>query len=136
MRRVQKNWIWSVLTRCQLFVVELDTTAGGLHCRAHNHLKSELFDVVSIIMMMMCYKKNLQAKKFNKQRHVLMRMYLCHATPKVLSSTGAMLLVASHVEAMSSSMYLYSHVVQLFPHPHIMRLHHPQHVLVAINHIR
>ena len=27
-------------------------------------LKSELFDVVSIIMMMMCYKKNLRAKKF------------------------------------------------------------------------
>ena len=50
---------------------------------------SELFDVVSIIMimMMLCYKKSLRAKKSNKQRHALMRMYPCHATPVALSLT-------------------------------------------------
>ena len=45
------------------------------------------------------------------------------------------LLVNPHVEAMSSSMYLHCCVVQLFLHPHVMRLLHPQHVFMTTIHI-
>ena len=55
--------------------------ADKVHCRAHNHLMSELFNVVSIIMML-CYKKSLRAKKSNKQCHALTQLYLCHVTPE------------------------------------------------------
>lgn len=46
------------------------------------YLKSELFDVILIIIIVIDTKKNLQAKKFNKQRHALTRLYPCHVTPE------------------------------------------------------
>jgi len=48
------------------------------------YLKSELFDVILIIIIVIVIvtKKNLQAKKFNKQRHALTRLYPCHVTPE------------------------------------------------------